>query len=116
MSDHAKTWRCHVAASMGKSTGTLNCGGPAAHISPIEHRSLDSVRDGIALSGTGHWMFDRGLILIGVEYGLLVAEDHLPDTATRLLNPDGKLRLPSRPDLLPQPKFLEYHRRKFFNG
>lgn len=88
----------------------------AAHIRPVEHRGPDSVRNGIALSGTVHWMFDRGLISIDDDYGLLVAQERLPDTATRLLNPDGKLRLPGRQDLLPHPKFLEYHRREVFKG
>ncbi|MCW2349171.1 HNH endonuclease [Sphingobium sp. B12D2B] len=88
----------------------------AAHIRPVEHRGPDSVRNGIALSGTVHWMFDRGLISIDDDYALLVAQDRLPNTATRLLNRDGKLRLPNRPDLLPHPKFLEYHRREVFKG
>ncbi|OHT20221.1 HNH endonuclease [Edaphosphingomonas haloaromaticamans] len=88
----------------------------AAHIRPIEHRGPDSVRNGIALSGTVHWMFDRGLLSIDDDYAMLVARDRLPDTATRLLNADGKLRLPGRADLLPHPKFLEYHRREIFKG
>lgn len=88
----------------------------AAHIRPVEDRGPDSVRNGIALSGTVHWMFDRGLISIDDDHGLLIARGRLPDTATRLLNPNGKLRLPDRPDLLPHPKFLEYHRREVFKG
>ena len=34
----------------------------AAHIRPVADLGPDSVRNGIALSGTVHWMFDRGLI------------------------------------------------------
>ncbi|MGE3293441.1 MAG: HNH endonuclease [Geminicoccaceae bacterium] len=37
----------------------------AAHIKPVKDRGPDSVRNGIALSGTVHWMFDRGLIPSG---------------------------------------------------
>lgn len=34
----------------------------AAHIRPVEKLGPDFVRNGIALSGTVHWMFDRGLL------------------------------------------------------
>src|SRR3546814_9585906 len=34
----------------------------AAHIRPVVSQGPDSVRNGLALSGTIHWMFDRGLI------------------------------------------------------
>ena len=32
----------------------------AAHIRPVEANGPDSVQNGLALSGTVHWMFDRG--------------------------------------------------------
>jgi putative restriction endonuclease len=38
----------------------------AAHIMPVSRKGPDSVRNGLALSGTVHWMFDRGLISIWV--------------------------------------------------
>lgn len=34
----------------------------AAHIRPVEHDGPDIVSNGLALSGTAHWMFDRGLV------------------------------------------------------
>ena len=34
----------------------------AAHIRPVEANGPDILSNGIALSGTAHWMFDRGLI------------------------------------------------------
>ena len=44
----------------------LNGGGTAeaqaAHIRPVKDNGPDSVRNGLALSATVHWMFDRGLI------------------------------------------------------
>ena len=86
----------------------------AAHIRPVEDSGPDSVRNGIALSGTVHWMFDRGLLSIDDDYSLLIAKDRVPDTVTRIINPDGKLRLPrQRPELRPHPQFLQYHRSKF---
>ena len=32
----------------------------AAHIRPVEANGPDIVSNGLALSGTAHWMFDRG--------------------------------------------------------
>jgi putative restriction endonuclease len=36
----------------------------AAHIKPVAQMGPDSTQNGIALSGTIHWMFDRGLISV----------------------------------------------------
>ena len=88
----------------------------AAHIKPVEHLGPDSVRNGIALSGTMHWMFDRGLISVADDYSLLLARDRLPDTVGRLLGGNTRLLLPNRLALRPHPKFLDYHRQKVFKG
>lgn len=40
----------------------------AAHIRPVAASGTDSVRNGIALTGTVHWLFDRGLIAISDDY------------------------------------------------
>ena len=37
----------------------------AAHIRPVASDGPDSVRNGLALSATVHWMFDRGLVSVG---------------------------------------------------
>ena len=47
----------------------------AAHIRPVASSGPDSVRNGLALSGTAHWMFDRGLLSIGDDYSILIAHD-----------------------------------------
>lgn len=88
----------------------------AAHIRPVFDRGPDSVRNGIALSGTVHWMFDRGLLAVDDDYGLLVANDRLPEAAARLLPADRRLLLPDRDDLRPHPNFLAYHRQHVFKG
>lgn len=88
----------------------------AAHIRPVADDGPDSVRNGLALCGTLHWMFDRGLVSIDDDYTLLVARDRVPDTVSRLINPDGRLRLPGRAALMPHPQFLRYHRRRVFKG
>jgi putative restriction endonuclease len=88
----------------------------AAHIQPVAHRGPDSVRNGLALSGTLHWMFDRGLVSVADDFRLLVARDRVPDTVARLLRPEGTLRLPPKPELHPAPAFLRYHREHIFKG
>lgn len=88
----------------------------AAHIRPVEHRGPDSVRNGLALSGTFHWMFDRGLISVDDDYRLLLAKDRLPDSIDRLLGGNDRLLAPGRPDLRPHPQFLAWHRNNVFKG
>ena len=50
----------------------------AAHIWPVASGGPDIVRNGIALSATAHWLFDRHLISLTDDYGLLVAHNRIP--------------------------------------
>jgi len=88
----------------------------AAHIQPVAEKGPDSVRNGLALSGTVHWMFDRGLISIGDDYKILTAENHVPDDALRLLNQSRTINLPNDPAFYPNALFLKFHRNKIFKG
>ena len=88
----------------------------AAHIQPVASKGPDSVRNGLALSATVHWMFDRGLISIGDDYRILVAQDHLPQDAIRLFNPSGLINLPEDATLHPNAHFLKFHRDAVFKG
>jgi putative restriction endonuclease len=88
----------------------------AAHIQPVASKGPDSVRNGLALSGTVHWMFDRGLISIGDDYKILVAKNHVPDDAVRLLNQNGMINLPKDSTLHPNSYFLKFHRDQVFKG
>jgi putative restriction endonuclease len=82
----------------------------AAHIQPVVSNGPDSVRNGLALSGTVHWMFDRGLISIGDDYKILVAKNHVPEDALRLLNRNGSINLPKDQTLYPNAHYLKFHR------
>ena len=88
----------------------------AAHIRPISQGGSDSVRNGIALSGTVHWMFDRGLLSIADDFKILVAAKKVPDDALRLIRDDRQLIVPSRAELYPLPDALRYHRENIFKG
>ena len=83
----------------------------AAHIRPVEANGPDIVSNGIALSGTVHWMFDRGLISLADDLRILVSRQvNDADGIKALLNPDGQARLPIRPTERPHPHFLAWHR------
>jgi putative restriction endonuclease len=88
----------------------------AAHIRPVAHNGPDSVRNGLALCGTVHWMFDRGLISLNDDYKILKAKDGIPEALDRMFTPSGNLLLPQRPEFRPHPHFLQYHRDRIFKG
>ena len=56
----------------------------AAHIRPVADSGPDSLRNGVALSSTFHWMFDRGLISVGDDYGLLFKRGAVPGSVMAL--------------------------------
>ena len=87
----------------------------AAHIRPVERQGSDSVRNGLALSGTLHWMFDRGLISVAADHTILVSRNKVPsDVVDRLILPHGKLCLPSAERDWPHPENLQWHRENVF--
>lgn len=88
----------------------------AAHIRPVAAGGSDSVRNGLALSGTIHWMFDRGLVSVDDDFSILIARSRLPDTVIRLLRQDRKIAVPSRHENWPHPIHLRYHREAIFKG
>ncbi len=88
----------------------------AAHIQPVADNGPDSVRNGLALSATVHWMFDRGLVSVDDDFSILIAKNRLPDMALRILNKDKRLIIPQRADMLPHRRYLSYHREMVFKG
>lgn len=90
----------------------------AAHIRPVSDRGPDSIRNGLALSSTVHWMFDRGLISVGSppEYAILVSKKGLSENVRRLFNPDMMLRKPADERFWPAPGYIDFHRREIFKG
>ncbi len=88
----------------------------AAHIKPVADNGPDFVGNGIALSSTMHWMFDRGLISVDEDFTILKAKKGLPEQVEGIFNASGKLRLPIDATFRPHPKFLEFHRENIFNS
>ena len=87
----------------------------AAHIKPVALGGPDSIRNGIALSGTVHWMFDRGLISLSDDLDLLVSRQvNNPDQIWALANKSRKVDAPLDPHKRPHPSFLGWHRQNCF--
>ncbi len=87
----------------------------AAHIRPVEANGPDIVNNGVPLSGTVHWMFDRGLITFSDGLDILISR-HVNDREgiEGLINPSGRLIGPLRERDRPHPAFLQWHRENCF--
>lgn len=87
----------------------------AAHIRSVEADGPDIVSNGLALSGTVHWMFDRGLLSLADDLSILISR-HVNDRNSigSLLYASGRARPPSRRADLPHPVFLNWHREHCF--
>lgn len=86
----------------------------AAHIWSVQNGGPDAVQNGLALSGTIHWLFDRHLISLSPDFRLLVADNRIP-TGLRGLFPDPMtpIRLPKDEALWPSQAFVQRHREAF---
>jgi len=89
----------------------------AAHIKPVEANGPDRVQNGVALSGTVHWMFDRGLITFSDAHDIVVSR-HINDrdSVEGLINRSGRLIVPQDERNLPHPMFLAWHRENVFKA
>lgn len=87
----------------------------AAHIKPVDHNGPDDIRNGLALSGTAHWMFDRGLISLADDLQILVSR-HVndADSVWKLLNVSKRAEAPRNPAHRPHPGYLAWHREYCF--
>lgn len=87
----------------------------AAHIQPVQANGPDIVSNGLALSGTAHWMFDRGLISLSDDLEILISR-HANDLdgMRAFINRSGRAIAPHRTFERPHPHFLSWHREHCF--
>ena len=86
----------------------------AAHIWPVASGGPDVVQNGIALSGTVHWLFDRHLISLTDDYRLLVSHNRVPAEFRRFFGQAGdRINLPRSQAHWPHPAYLARHRELF---
>jgi putative restriction endonuclease len=90
----------------------------AAHIMGVGDGGPDAVNNGIALSGTVHWMFDRGLIGLS-DAGDILLSSKINDRegVEKMIYPDRRARWPSLAAHRPHARYLTWHRERFgFQG
>lgn len=86
----------------------------AAHIWAVADGGPDVVQNGIALSATVHWLFDRHLITIGEDNRLIVAQAKVPSEFQAVFAQHGAtLHLPAKTGDRPHESYLEKHRAIF---
>jgi putative restriction endonuclease len=118
-----EAFRRHVREAYGNTcavTGLhlLNGGGrpevQAAHIRPVECDGPDTVRNGLALTATVHWIFDRGLIAIDDSFRIIASPAGLPEGLAAWVATGKPVRVPQARELQPHPAYLRWHRENRF--
>jgi putative restriction endonuclease len=86
----------------------------AAHIWSVESGGPDVVQNGLALSGTIHWLFDRHLISLTDDYRLLVSHNKVPAELRSLFEKQmDRIHLPKDRRDWPHPAYIERHRQAY---
>jgi putative restriction endonuclease len=88
----------------------------AAHIHQFKKGGPDDPRNGLALSKTAHWLFDRGFWSIGDDYTVVVKVDRFDEAggADQLLKPriNQRIHLPMNREVWPGREYLSWHRER----
>ncbi|MDO8787152.1 MAG: HNH endonuclease [Sulfuritalea sp.] len=115
----AYQYRCGVCGH-NLRLGHQPIGLEAAHIKWFQARGPDVVPNGIALCSLHHKVFDLGAFTILPDTYQMVFSQHLngsDESAGRILAYHGaSLILPQSRDYLPQPEFLDWHRKQVFKS
>ena len=96
----------------------INGGGKAeaqaAHIWSVADGGPDIVQNGIALSATAHWLFDRHLIALTDELALLVSHNKVPaELRTLFAQQMQRVHLPQDRGQWPHLPYVRRHRAGF---
>lgn len=87
----------------------------AAHIRPVEANGPDIVSNGLALSGTAHWMFDRGLIGLDDNMRIIISRQaNDPESVRSVINASGQILIPQREADRPHLQFVRWNREHCF--
>lgn len=86
----------------------------AAHIRAVDDDGPDIVQNGVALSRTLHWMFDRYLISLTDDCRLLIGKQKIPvELRTSFVGEGEQIRLPTNRERWPHPAYIAWHREAF---
>ena len=83
---------------------------------PVSANGPDTVRNGLALSKSMHWAFDRGLVSLANDGTIMTVERGFDSAVRKMLRADGLAILPTHDDEKPHPAFLAWHRRNVYKG
>ena len=87
----------------------------ASRIRPSDQGGPDATSNGIALSGTMRWMFERGLVGLDEDMTIMVSrQSNDPDSIRSTINETGRLIPPERFSEWPGTEFLMWHRKNRF--
>lgn len=87
----------------------------AARIRPSDQGGPDVGSNGIALSGTAGWMFERGLVGIADNFEIMISSrSNDPKSIGSMINDTGRLILPGRVSERPGAEFMNWHRENRF--
>lgn len=115
----AYQYRCGVCGH-NLRLGHQPIGLEAAHIKWFQAKGPDVVPNGIALCSLHHKVFDLGAFTILPDSYQMIFSQHLngnDDSAERILAYHGaSLILPQTRDYMPQPEFLDWHRKQVFKS
>ena len=107
--DPAVSWFGGVRMSVDGTTAV-----DGAHIHQLKKGGPDDPRNGMALSKTAHWLFDRGFWPIGEDYTVLVKVDRFDEAggADQLLKRriNQRIHLPRNQEVWPGREYLAWHR------
>lgn len=84
----------------------------AAHIRPVKYDGSDSIRNGIALTSTVHWLFDQGLISVSDDFRILRATEYIGALEAICLR--DVMTIPNSYSNRPHPTHLQWHRENVF--
>lgn len=98
----------------------INGGGKSeaqsAHIWPVAEGGPDVVQNGLALSATAHWLFDRHLISLTDDYGLLVSHNRVPAELRALFEKQReRVHLPKDQRKWPHLDYVRRHRAAYLD-
>jgi putative restriction endonuclease len=83
----------------------------AAHIWSVADGGPDVVQNGLVLCATAHWLFDRHLISLTDEYGLLVSHNRVPSELRELFRDQlQRIHLPANRASWPHLAYVRRHR------
>lgn len=85
----------------------------AAHLQAVSANGPDSVRNGLALTQTIHWLFDRFSFTIDDDHRLVLPTKSPIELPMGILRQGQPLAQPAAPAQRPHPRFLRWHREQF---